>query len=115
MYLQYDTMACPKSFSTINKKERFTKWLKERAEKKQEQIIIPEPSLMSQMCLEIHLIPTRSLFMEGNFYDTFDVSPATDRFVRLFESIYEPIIPVTWYGHRTTEKKKIESVKKVEH
>ena len=58
-------MACPKSFSTINKKERFTKLLKERAEKKQEQIIIPEPSLMSQMCLEIHLIPTRSLFMDA--------------------------------------------------
>ena len=113
MYFQYDTMACPKSFSTVNKKERFTKLLKERAEKKQEQITIPEPSLMSQMCLEIHLTPSRSLFMEGNFYDTFDVSAATNGFVRLFESIYEPIVQVTQYGYMTTEKKKMESVKKV--
>ena len=106
-------MACPKSLSTVNEKEHFKKLLKARAEKKQEQIIIPESSLMSQMCLEIHLMPSRNLFMKGDFYGTFDVSPATDKIVHLFECIYEPIIPVTRYGYEITEKKKMESVKKV--
>ena len=107
-------MACPKALITVNKKEQFKKFLKKRAEKKQEQVVIPEPSLMSQMSLEIHLMPSRCLFMEGNFHETFDISEDTDRIVHLFECIYEPNVPVTLYHlYDTTEKKKVESVKKV--
>ena len=41
------------------------------------------------MCLEIHLIPSEELFIETTpFYDSYDISTATDGLVQLFESCY---------------------------
>ena len=88
-YRQYDTFVFPKSKTKptqIKKSQNFTSWVSGDSSSN---FNIPEPSVMRQMCLEIHLISSEELFIEdAPFYDSYDISTATDGLVQLFESCY---------------------------
>ena len=116
-YRQYDTMICPQSAKTVNRKEQMFKWIKEKIGKKQEEeeeAVVPQPPLMRQMCLEFHLTPYRTFFLIGKFYDGYDISVASDNIVHLFECCYLQKVSVVsrWYGD-SVETKPMESIKEV--
>ena len=101
-YRQYDTMICPRSVKTVKKREQLVKWFKEKVGRKQEdeeEAVIPQPSLMRQMCLEFHLLPSKNIFLQGNFHDAYDVSVATDGLVQLFECCYQQKVSATTFRY----------------
>ena len=89
-YRQYDTMICPRSAKTMKNREQLVNY---RFMNKEE-AVIPQPSLMRQICLEFHLLPSKNLFLQGNVYDAYDVSFATDGLVHLFECCYQQKVSV---------------------
>ena len=101
-YRQYDTMICPRSAKTVKKREQLVKWFKEKVRKKQEEAVIPQPSLMRQMCLEFHLLPSKNIFLQGNVSDIYDVSVATNRLIHLFECCYQQKVSATTFRHLDT-------------
>ena len=83
-------MICPQSARVVTRKDHFFKWVKEKVGTKtqQEEVLIPQPHTMRQMCMEYYLIPSRDIFINGEFYKTYDISKATDGLLKLYESCY---------------------------
>lgn len=45
------------------------------------------------MCLDIHLMPLQTILLEDTvFYESYDISTATDEVVQLFESCYNQYV-----------------------
>ncbi len=89
-FRQYDTMICPET-GKVTRKDKWLGRVKEKvgAKKPQgEEILIPPSHVMRQICMEHFLISSRELFLEGNFYKSYDVSTATNGFVHLYNLCY---------------------------
>ena len=111
-YRQYDTFVFPKSKTKptqIKKSQSFTSWVSGDSSSN---FNIPESSWMRQMCLDIHLVPSEELFIETTpFYDSYDVSTATDGLVQLFESCYNQYL----LNQQGEYLYRLESVKQVQN
>ena len=95
-YRQFDTMICPRSAKTMKNIAI------EQLVMDKEEAVIPQPSLMRQMCLEFHLLPSKNIFLQGNFPDVYNVSIATDGLVHLFECCYQQKVSATTFRHLDT-------------
>ena len=115
LYRQYDTMICPTSAKTLNKGEKVVKWVKEKVWKKQEEAaVLPHPSQMRRMCLEFHLVPFKSFFLDNDSYNVYEISVATDNIVHIFECCYQQKVTATRYFYgEGVEIKLMDSVKEV--
>ena len=109
-------MVLPQSGKIAKRKDQFFNWIKEKVgAKKQEEVIIPQPHIMRQICMEYYLRPSRHIFLNGDFYPTYDISRATDGLVHLYQSLYKQkgLIPGRIYD--TLEVKEVESMKEVNY
>ena len=108
-------MICPESGKITSKKEsQWLEWVKEKVggvKPLEDEILIPQPRLMRQICMENFLIPSKELFIAGDFYPTYDISSATNGIVHLFESCYRQKVwmPGNYYPYIST----MESLKEV--
>ena len=82
-------MICPRSAKTMKNREQLVNY-----QFVDKEAVIPQPSLMRQMCLEFHLLTSKNIFLQGNFFDVYDVSIGTDGFVHLFECCYQQKVSV---------------------
>ena len=81
---------------------KVTKWISDvfiaqnspEVTKKRNKFEVPEANWMRQESLEIHLQPTKKIFLKGDYYPRYDISPATDGVVNLFDCSYHQYISV---------------------
>ena len=109
-YVKCDTFIFPKSRvkpTVIKKTPNFTSWISGDSTVT---LNIPEPSWMMQMCLEIHLIPFKELFLEHSTFDkNYDISTASNELVQLFQTCYYQHI----LNGKKQQKWRLHSVKEV--
>ncbi len=89
-------MICPESAKVASKKDQFVKWFKGKvgAKTQQEDVLIPEPHTMRQICMEMFLIPSKKIFVTGNFYEAYDIVNATNGLLNLYDHCYnQKVIP----------------------
>ncbi len=87
-------MICPEIGKISSKKEsQWLEWVKEKMgatkPQQEDEILIPQPRLMRQICMEDFLMPSKNLFLTGDFFPTYDISSATNGIVHLYESFYK--------------------------
>ncbi len=83
-------MICPQSAHVVSKKDQFVKWVKGKvgAKTQQEDVLIPQTHIMRQMCMEYFLIPSKKIFVTGNFYDAFDIANGAIGLLSLYDRCY---------------------------
>ena len=104
-------MILPQSAKTAIKDQFFNWFMEKVTSKKQEEVIIPQPHEMRKICMEYYLRPSKSIFLDGAFYDSYDISRATDGLVHLYQCLctQKGLIP----GRRYSELRELESLREV--
>ena len=109
-------MICPEIGRIASKKDsQLLGWVEkmESSKPQEDEIQIPQPQLMRQICMEHFLIPSKEIFLNGDFYETYDISTATDRLVCLYSRCYkQKVLPPGKY-YNNLEISTMESLKEV--
>lgn len=101
-YYQYDTLILPKLPSTsllTTTVQLFSSFVRGSTQNETpEKLPIPGENVIRKLCMEYFLLPSKELFIKGNFYEKYDISSATDRFVHLYECCFkQKVLPKDGY------------------
>ncbi len=132
IFRHYDTTIYPETVGRIASKKQSQGWLLRLAElgrqhindmlmlketfrakkpvPQEDEILIPPHDTRQQICIEHHLIPSKKLFVNGDFYDTYDISTATDCLVHLYNNCYSQKVFVPGESCYTVETESLKQV-----
>ena len=110
LYRQYDTMICPRSEKVARIIDQCSNQVKKQED---EVLIIPPAHKMREMCMECFLVPSRDIFIYGDFYSSYDVSKATNGIVHLYSCCYTQKVCFGGKLSTTIYTSPIESLKEV--
>ena len=107
LHRQFDTLVLPATkgiFSSI--REAVSTWFLPEENK----FTVPDVNWMRQVSLEIHLQPTKRIFLEGHYSPQYDIDFATDGVVDLYDCCFHQHVLI---GQQNSIDWMIHSVKQV--